>query len=243
MSTSNLSVHHSWRLRPSMAISILVCSFAFACSVCAQEPSSAQPADPLSEARALFVAGRYDDVIRKLTPVTPKPSSIQFNYLLGISYYQKRDYEKAVPLLTPVVQIAPESTREFRESAQALALSHYLLGHIKEALPLLEKVIQWSPENTELRYVLAISYLQSHQLEQARDAFAKMFKLQPESAAAHLMTGQMMVRQQFEEFAERELRRALEIDASDSAGALSSWRAGNPSCPARRRNCRDAQGD
>jgi len=191
-----------------------------ATAVEAQDTSAATKSvsvsDPatLAEARTLFDAARYDEVIKKLNGAAPPLNAVpEFNYLLGIAYYHKRDYPRAIEALTVVVSQGRMSTSEYRESAQALGLAHYLMGHIKEALPLLEKTKEWAPENTELAYVLGLSYLQTHQPEKARESFARMFRLPPNSAGAHLLTAQMMMRQEFEEFAEQEARQALELDS------------------------------
>jgi superkiller protein 3 len=95
-----------------------------------------------------------------------------------------------------------------------LGLSHYLLGHIKEAIPYLEQVKNWAPDNVEMAYTLGVSYIQTHDLDKARESFARMFSVPPGSASAYLINAQMMIRQQFEELAEKELQKTLELDPS-----------------------------
>ena len=93
-----------------------------------------------------------------------------------------------------------------------IGLSHYLLGHIKEAIPYLEQVAAWSPANVETAYVLGLSFIQTQNPDKARETFARMFSVQPTSAAAYLINAQMMIRQRFENVAEKELQKALELD-------------------------------
>jgi tetratricopeptide (TPR) repeat protein len=81
-----------------------------------------------------------------------------------------------------------------------------------------------------MAYTLGISYIQTHEPDKARESFARMFSVSPASAAAYLINAQMMIRQQFEEFAEKELRKALELDpklpqANFLLGELAVYRA------------------
>ncbi|MBI1763289.1 MAG: tetratricopeptide repeat protein [Acidobacteria bacterium] len=177
------------------------------------------PASPLAEARALFDAGRYDEVIQKLSAsANPPTADREAAYLLGMSWYQKREYQRAIPYLQTVLRAGNEAPgnspiiREYRESIQVLGLSHYLLGHLAEAVPLLEQASAGLPNSHELSYALGMACIQTRQPDRARAAFARMFQVAPASAAAHLLTAQMMVRVEFEEFAEAELKQALELD-------------------------------
>jgi tetratricopeptide (TPR) repeat protein len=182
------------------------------CDVMAQTGANNRPS-PFVEARALLDAGRYDEVIKKLSGVASSADeNTEISYLLGISWYQKRDYQRAVELLRPVVRQERETTREYQESVLALGLSHYLLGHLAESVPLLEKAAAWSPSNNELAYALGMASIQTRQPDKARESFARMFRVPVDSPAAHLLTAQMMVRVEFEEFAEVELKKALEKD-------------------------------
>ncbi|MDQ3061294.1 MAG: tetratricopeptide repeat protein, partial [Acidobacteriota bacterium] len=61
-------------------------------------------------------------------------------------------------------------------------------------------------------YALGVSYIQVRQPAKSRDVFAKLFRVPTNSAAAYLLNAQMLVRQQFEETAEIELNKALELD-------------------------------
>ena len=111
-----------------------------------------------------------------------------------------------------------------------LGLSQYLLGHLKEAIPYLEQVGSWSPNNVEIAYVLGLSYIQTQNSNKYSRAFARMFNIQPNSAPAYLINAQMMIRLRFEEFAEKELQKALELDpklpqANFYLGELAIFRA------------------
>jgi tetratricopeptide (TPR) repeat protein len=185
----------------------------------------------IEQAAALLSAGKVDAAITMLTAIPRSESNnTQIVHLLGSAFYQKADYAHAIENLSFAVKQAPEASRQYRQDVQMLALSHYLIGHIKEAIPYLEQVGSWAPENVEMAYTLGISYIQTHDLDKAREAFARMYSVSPSSASAYLINAQMMIRQQFEEFAEKELQKALEIDpklpqANFLLGELAVYRA------------------
>jgi tetratricopeptide (TPR) repeat protein len=200
----------------------------------AQEDQSAKRQSntaTIEQAAALLSAGKVDAAITMLTAIPRSESNnTQILHLLGSAFYQKADYAHAIENLSFAVKQAPEASLQYRQDVQMLGLSHYLVGHIKEAIPYLEQVESWAPDNVEMAYTLGISYIQTHDLDKAREAFARMYSVSPSSASAYLINAQMMIRQQFEEFAEKELQKALEIDpklpqANFLLGELAVYRA------------------
>ncbi len=175
--------------------------------------ASVRNAQEINEAKQHFDAGRYDEVIRLLNGATASPGeNAQVDYLLGSAFYRKQNYARAVPFLIKVIQQTAETSREYREATLALGMTHYLQGRLQEALPLLEKIVVWQPNNNEFVYALGMAGIQARQPEKARAAFGRMFRVAPDSAAAHLLTAQMMIRVEMEDFAEAELKLALEKD-------------------------------
>jgi tetratricopeptide (TPR) repeat protein len=172
---------------------------------------SAPPVDAaLKESRALIDAGQPKAAIAKLQALdTADPRVSQ---ALGVAYYHADDPVRAVEVLKPIVDKLPANSLEAREAVQVLGLSLYVAQHLAEAIPYLEKTRVWAPDNLELLYVLGNAYVQTRQADPARDCFARLFKVAPDSAAAHLLTAQMMVRLDFEEFAEAELKKAVAKD-------------------------------
>jgi tetratricopeptide (TPR) repeat protein len=206
--------------KPSI-ISIYVCVWLLAeiassagQAVTTQSAQTQSPPASVEQAEALLRAGKFDSALAMLAAIAKTESNQgQVNHLSGLAYYQKGNYARAVEHLALSVKQAPEGSQQRRQAVQLLGLSHYLLGHVKEAIPYLEQVTSWAPDNVEMAYALGVSYIQTHDADKAREAFARMFRLPPTSASAYLINAQMMIRQQFEEFAEKELQRALAIDA------------------------------
>ncbi len=167
----------------------------------------------IEQAQALLTAGKLDAAINALLAIPQSASNeAAVNHLLGLAYYQKNDYAKAIAAFALSTKPASPADRSYKQAIQLTGMAHFLLGHIKESIPFLEQVYQWAPDNVEIAYTLGISYLQTHETEKARAAFARMFNVEAGSAAAYLLNAQMMIRQQFEEFAEKELQKALALD-------------------------------
>jgi tetratricopeptide (TPR) repeat protein len=180
-----------------------------------RQPTSEPGSNPslVAQAQALLSAGKIDAAIEMLRSLpTSSSTDTQVSHLLGLAYYQKSEYARAIEHLLIAVRQGPEESSQYRQGVQMLGLSQYLLGHLKEAIPYLEQVANWSPSNVEIAYVLGLSYIQTQSPNKAREEFARMFRIQPSSAAAYLINAQMMIRQRFEEIAEKELQRALELD-------------------------------
>jgi len=128
---------------------------------------------------------------------------------LGIAYYKKSDYAQAINSFKQAMQENPQDN----EAMQLLGLSYYLAGRPGDAIPLLEKVQAWFPRtNVDAAYILGQCYIQTKDYPHARQAFARMFGLQPESAGSYLLTARMLFRQEFQPVALEYTQKALAID-------------------------------
>jgi tetratricopeptide (TPR) repeat protein len=164
----------------------------------------------LVAARGRIDAGKPQDAIallRKLDPSVP-----EVGYLLGVAHYHADSYQAAIDRLSAVYDKLPPASIERREAVQVLGLCYYLTGRFADAIPLLEQTRGWAPDNLELGYILGMAYIQNRQPDAARGSLARAFRVDSQSAAAHLLAAQMMIRLEMEPFAEIELKRALEKD-------------------------------
>jgi tetratricopeptide (TPR) repeat protein len=124
-------------------------------------------------------------------------------------YYRKGDYRDAIASLQQAVSENPDD----KEAVQILGLSYYLGSKPAEAIPLLEKVQGWYPSaNIDAAYILGVCYIQTKAYPQARQAFARMFGVPPDSAASYLFTARMLLRQEFGPIAEEYAQKAVALD-------------------------------
>ncbi len=167
----------------------------------------------LVEARKLIDDGKPREAVARLE--TLDTSLPEVARLLGVAYYHGDDHQRAIKQLVPLVSTPgtlPEGSIERREAIQVLGLCYYLTGRYPEAIPLLEETRVWAQDNLELGYILGLAYIQARQPDAARTSLARTFRLPPDSAGAHVIAAQMMLRLEMEPQAEAELKRALEKD-------------------------------
>lgn len=127
----------------------------------------------------------------------------------GIDSFRKSDYLQAATYLKRALAENPAD----REATQLLGLSYFYLGSATEAIPLLEKVRSWYPSaNVDASYVLGLLYIQARDYAKARNSFAEMYGVPPDSAAAYLFTARMLLRQGFDPVAEEHAQKAVALD-------------------------------
>ena len=98
------------------------------------------------------------------------------------------------------------------ESVQMRGLTLYRLGQPSAAIPYLERVRQWMPNaNADANHVLGLAYMNARRYDDARGAFAAQYGVSADSAAAYLLTGDMLLDANLPELAAQNAQKALEI--------------------------------
>src|SRR5712664_2338600 len=158
------------------------------------------PQTALSDARRLSQQGKFDEAIGKLEALAVKEPELKgLAHELGVTYYKKSDYLKAVASFKKALEEDPGDN----EAVQLMGLSYYLAGRPADAIGPLEKVQTWYPSaNVDAAYILGICYIQTKDYPSARKAFAKMFAVPAESAASYLFTARMLFRHEYDPVAE-----------------------------------------
>jgi tetratricopeptide (TPR) repeat protein len=111
------------------------------------------------------------------------------------------------------LQAAQKEEPNDGELIQLTGLSLYLAGKPADAIPYLEKVQTWYPRaNVDAAYILGVAYVQTKKYSEARAAFAKMFGVPPDSAAAYLFAARMLLRLDFGPIAEEYGLKAVSLD-------------------------------
>jgi tetratricopeptide (TPR) repeat protein len=175
-----------------------------------EQHEAAPAASPFAEIDRLLEKGKYDEALTQLEAMqnqTPSPKGLAHE--LGVAYYKKNDFPKAIVSLQKALSENPEDS----EAIQLLGLSLYLGGKPSEAIPYLQKVQSWYPRaNVDAAYILGVAYIQTKQYPQAREAFARMFGVSPDSAPAYLFCARMLLRLDFGPVAEEYGLKAISLD-------------------------------
>ncbi|MGH9373858.1 MAG: tetratricopeptide repeat protein [Vicinamibacterales bacterium] len=170
---------------------------------------------PLAEVRRLINAGEAKKALKELQALTPETEPgrrAQIALLYGVAYYHADNPAKAVETLTPLLDQLPADSIERREAEQVLGLALFVTGQFADAVPRLEATRRWAGDNLELAYALGQAYIQTQRPDAARAVLASIYDVPADSAAAHLIAAQTMIRLQVEAQAEGELTKAIEKD-------------------------------
>lgn len=175
------------------------------------------PSAPSASADTVFAAprrllqqGKNQEAISELQQMdSVNPGMRGLAHELGVAYYKSGDYMKAIDAFKKATSEDPQDN----EAIQLLGLSNYLAGRPGDAIPLLEKVQGWYPRaNIDASYILGVCYIQTKDYPQARKAFARMFDVPSDSAAAYLFTARVLLRQEFDPIAEEYAQKAIALD-------------------------------
>src|SRR6266705_452690 len=174
------------------------------------EPAKQTPDAALAEARRFSRQGKFEEAITRLEELATKQPDLEgLSRELGVAYYKKADYLKAVASFKKALEENPGDN----EAVQLMGISYYLAGRPAEAIAPLDKVQTWYPSaNVDAAYILGICYIQTKDYPSARKAFAKMFGVPAESAASYLFTARMLLRQDYDPVAEEYAKKAAELD-------------------------------
>ena len=158
-------------------------------------------------AHALLERGDVDDALTMLETLqkqTPRVSGV--SHELGLAYYRNGKLVEAEKAFANAMQENPAD----EESVQLRGLTLYRLGRPADAIPYLEKIRRWTPNgNADANYVLGLCYMNAQRYDEARAAFATQYGFGPDSGAAWLLMGNMLLRANFAEMALQAGQKAL----------------------------------
>ncbi len=190
---------------------LLILFFLFLLSASAQSSAGAAPiTSSYDQIHRLTDQGKFDEALALLTEISKSdPTAKNLSHEFGVIYYRKGDYPSAITALQRALAENPNDS----ESTQLTGLSLYLAGKSAQAIPYLEKVQSWYPSaSVDASYILGVAYIQTKNYPSARAAFAKMFQVPADSAAAYLFTARLLLRLDFGPIAEDYGKKAVELD-------------------------------
>jgi tetratricopeptide (TPR) repeat protein len=130
----------------------------------------------------------------------------------ALNAYKQHRLAEAAAQFQEVLQSERPGSPEWEESVLLLGQSLFLEGKYADSIPWLEKATGGKAPTPESAYMLGNACLLTHQREKAVKAFAQLFQVPAESAAAHLATARMMMQKDLPDEAAAEARAALSVD-------------------------------
>jgi predicted Zn-dependent protease len=168
------------------------------------------PQQSLARAHSLLQQGNVTEamtVLQQLANIQPPVKGLQHEF--GIAYYRTGKLVEAQKAFAAAIEEDPSD----EESVQMEGLTLYRMGQPAKAIAYLERVRQWMPNaNADSNYVLGLCYLNAQRYDDARTAFAKEFDVDPGTASAYLLLGDMLMRANLPEIAAEEAHKALQLD-------------------------------
>ena len=175
----------------------------------AQAPAPADYTRALDEAERIFEKGDMDGVIARLGPWIEKDGGREAYHGLGLAYYQKKDFGNAIRHLSTAMQMEPENSAVWRQTVEMLGMAYYFNNRPQDALSLVAKAIEWNPDSSDLRYTLAMCYLNVSDRDRARRNFAALFGISPDSHQAFLLAADLALQEKHSADAESLILEAM----------------------------------
>ena len=152
--------------------------------------------------------GRLQDAVKTLSESKSYSDNARIRIDLAVAYSQSNELEKALEEAKSAVELEPKNP-----------YARYILGNIyftkedyEAARPELEKVLILAPDFDAAR-ALGLTYLYLKQLDRAKLLFREMQTgLKQENSELHILFGQAYEQTNYPLEAEREFKRALEIN-------------------------------
>jgi tetratricopeptide (TPR) repeat protein len=126
----------------------------------------------------------------------------------GADFYAQKKYPEAIAALEKAVQNEDPHSPAYVESTLYIGQSYFSLLQPAKAIPWLEK----TAPNVEVNYMLGNAYLQTRDADKAEIAFARLFAVPTNSAAAHLLTAELMLKREYRDDALAQAQKALALD-------------------------------
>lgn len=158
------------------------------------------------EADALLRQGQAQAALEMLAKLPPEEAVLT---LRADALYRSGRHFEAVEEARQALQADPDNKR----ANQVAAASLFALRRLEEAIPFIEKVREWFPDDPNFLDMASVAYIHTRQADPARRAIAEKFGLQPDSAAAYLITGRIFREGEIWTEAESVLSQALKLDS------------------------------
>lgn len=131
----------------------------------------------------------------------------------AVASYKQHQFPQAVTQFEEALKTEPPGTPPYQESVLLLGQSLFLQSKYADSIPWLEKATGGKSPAPEAAFMLGNACMLTGRAGDAVKAFALLFQVSPDSAAAHLTTAQMMLHHDLPDEAARQAKAALALDA------------------------------
>jgi len=154
--------------------------------------------------------GRFDDAVTQYREALAlRPSAVAVRYNLSAALYKATRFADAVAELEAVLKAQPDHPG----APLLLADCRLLLGEWKAVIALLDPLVERDPGNRAVLYMLGTALMRDRQYDRGQRVLDRILR-QGDSAEAHLVLALASREANDDIAAEKELRRALELDPS-----------------------------
>jgi len=130
----------------------------------------------------------------------------------ALTSYKQHRFPEAVAHFTEALKSEKPGTPEYDESVLLLGQTLFLQSKFGDAIPWLEKAAAGKAATPEAAFMLGNAYILTQQPDKSVRAFAQLFRVDPNSAAAHLTAAQMMLHHDIDSEAAKQAKLALTLD-------------------------------
>jgi tetratricopeptide (TPR) repeat protein len=158
----------------------------------------------------------YADAIslyRKAAGLRPQMPGLMLN--LGLALFKSGDLRGSVHTLAPLLAKSPPASPERQRLDVLLGMAHFGMDDYAAAIPYLEEAARHDQQSLELRMVLVQSCLGAKQFARAQEIYHQILVLNPDSAEADIIAGEMLDEMKDEPGAVREFQAAVKANPAE----------------------------
>lgn len=152
-------------------------------------PSTESQQQLINEGIELHDKGDYDGAISQYQEVLRQsPNNVQALYEMSFSYYAKKDYQKSIDVGYRAAQFKSDLLEAIYVQMGTCFDDQ---GNPQKAVQTYKAGLKLAPSSSLLEYNLAVTYLHTGQLEDARAAVKRAVALDPDHPSSHLLLSRL----------------------------------------------------
>jgi len=178
---------------------------------------------------AYFYLTRFQEALQEFESVAQEqPKSSRVQYLLGGTYQELGDLDKAEDCYRKAIALKPDEASYYLSLASLLKKVHP--ADLTEPVRLSEKALGLSPDNEDVKLLLASCYQTQGKLADAQALLEAVVTRDPDFRAAHVALAQVYFRQKRVEDAQNQESIAAKLEERKQ-NEISPWGPGGVGGP------------